>query len=457
MRINVHELEPGTKSIRRVPKLNIAEYVSSQHLVSQHDPNTVYNLRYRGKKHSSLPHILKFSGGRSSAMLLFILLENNLLRQDRGDVVVFNNTSAEHPSTYEFVRECMQVSRKYGIPFFWIEFQTYEDARYGEWTRLPTYRLVNSAPKSNSNPDGFHWRGEVFEELLSWTGFVPNQFTRTCTKHLKFETTRNFLKDWLGSKSNIPRLGHHGEKSRVDPKYCYEQHRKNSGRVPEKIFRSKRSYVWSRPHFRPEQSFKDFCTNWREFENSTLEEKIFGGKVSFGSDGAEYVSLIGLRGDEPSRVQRIQERSAERGCEGEFVYMPLNEMNVSRNNVNDFWGLQDFDLELSKDTPLSNCVYCFLKGVENLESVHKQLSHEFAPEDTGLAYGSLEGTPSDIDWWKKIDSKYSRDLVAEGREIRSDVSRIGFFGNQEFSYSHLTDGRDVESLKESMLPCDCTE
>ena len=103
-------------------------------------------------------------------MLLFTLLENRILDANRRDVIVFNNTSAEHPGTYRFARDCKKVSSRYGIPFFWVEFQTYEDARNGEWTRLPSYRLVNDQPKSPDNPDGFHWRGEVFEELLSWSG-----------------------------------------------------------------------------------------------------------------------------------------------------------------------------------------------------------------------------------------------------------------------------------------------
>ncbi|MDD9980228.1 MAG: hypothetical protein OXU81_02545 [Gammaproteobacteria bacterium] len=34
---------------------------------------------------------------------------------------------------------------------------------------------------------------------LSWAGYVPNQFNCICTRHLKLDVTRNFLKDWLAS------------------------------------------------------------------------------------------------------------------------------------------------------------------------------------------------------------------------------------------------------------------
>ena len=202
-------------AIRDVPKLTVSRQLRKP--PPKHDPSKEYQFRYRAKKHGSLPHVVKFSGGRSSGMLLFALLENGLLDPNRGDVIVFNNTSAEHPDTYRFVRDCMHTARRYGVPFFQIEFQTYEDARQGEWTRLPSYRLVNEQPKSAANGEGFHWRGEVYEELLSWTGYVPNQFNRICTRHLKLDVTRNFLKDWLASKPTIPRLGHYGNASRLDP------------------------------------------------------------------------------------------------------------------------------------------------------------------------------------------------------------------------------------------------
>lgn len=51
------------------------------------------------------PHVVKFSGGRSSGMMLMRLLEQGKLNPTRGDVIVFNNTSVEHPATYEFTRK----------------------------------------------------------------------------------------------------------------------------------------------------------------------------------------------------------------------------------------------------------------------------------------------------------------------------------------------------------------
>ncbi len=240
-------------AVNQVPKLAVTR--RAHPAPSQHDPEQTYGFRYRAKRHAMLPHVVKFSGGRSSGMLLFTLLESGLLDAARGDVIAFNNTSAEHPATYNFVRHCMEAARAYGIPFFQIEFQTYEDARKGEWTRLATYRLVNEHPKSDDNPDGFHWRGEVYEELLSWAGYVPNQFERICTQHLKLDTTRKFLQDWFSARPSITRQGHYGDSSRIDPGVAFRRHKRNRGGVPEPIFLRKRSFAWNRPHFRPEQRF----------------------------------------------------------------------------------------------------------------------------------------------------------------------------------------------------------
>ena len=156
-------------SINGVPQLVVARRL--RRAPEAHDPQREYQFRYMDKHHSELPHVVKFSGGRSSGMLLLTLLANGILKPERGDVVVFNNTSSEHPNTYEFVRECKAATEERGIPFFMVEFQTFEDARKGEWTRLPSYRLVNDEQWSDDNLDGFHWKGEVFEEVMSWSGF----------------------------------------------------------------------------------------------------------------------------------------------------------------------------------------------------------------------------------------------------------------------------------------------
>ncbi len=446
----------GLEKVLDVPKMVVSTSVKSP---PSFDASATHSFSYEAIGHKDTPHVVKFSGGRSSGMLLFLLLENEFLKPERGDVVIFNNTSAEHPETYRFTAKCKSiVEKRYGVPFFWLEFQTYEDARDGEWVRLPTYRLVNPVPWSTEEPHGYHWKGETFEEVLSFSGFVPNQFQRTCTKKLKLDTTRLFLQDWFACKASIEHLGHYSNKSRMSSDEMYARHQRNQGKVPREIFLQKKEYVCSRPVFRPEQLFSDFSQVVKPIENQYLTGKKYGNRAFFGENGVEYLAFIGLRYDEMHRVIRTRRRNSsdqESGdYEGEHVYMPLADLSVTREDVNEFWTKQEWDLSLPEDAGLSNCVYCFLKGMGGLQKVHQRMQNE---DD------SLADSPCDINWWKRIEGLYGRDLVAEKRDIKSKVNGnfIGFFGTKTgFSYSLLSkssNDADLSEFSDTVLPCDCTD
>ena len=432
-----------------------------------YDPDREYKFRYESKYHRKLPHVVKFSGGKSSGMLLFTLLENGILRQDRGDVVIFNNTSCEHPQTYKFVAECKRrVESDYGIPFFYAQFQTYEDATQGEWRRLPSYRLVNEFPFADDNPDGFRWKGEVFEEMLSYKAYLPNQFRRVCTASLKLEVTRLFLRDWFASKSSVPSQGHGLDKSLVDHALMYRRHIRDGGGVPKEILIRKKEYVLSQQTVRPKQRYLDFSLPAREFTNDAISDRIFGGKARFGAGGIEYVAFIGLRGDEQMRTARVEARKsdphANSGYEGEHVYMPLAKMHITRDDVNGFWEQQEWGLNLPEGGSLSNCVYCFLKGGANLSRVHEAMEKTKTQPVEG--FGSMVGTPCDIDWWSSIEKRYGRDLKEEKRDRTNQDGHdfIGFFGaSGKFSFDILANasknGEDLSHIHNVLLPCDCTE
>lgn len=398
---------------------------------------------YSSPRHKNLPHIVKFSGGRSSGMLLFRLLEKEFLQAERGDVVLFNNTSAEHPETYKFAARCKRiVEEEFGIPFLFIQFQTYEDARGGEWVRLPSYRLVKPVPRSKDEPDGYCWRGEVFEEMLSWAGFVPNPFQRTCTKTLKLETTKRFLQDWLEGKTELERLGHYGDGSRMTNEDMYAHHQKHGGETPREIFLGKKDYVRSRPVSRPTQMFSDFSESFTPIKNLQGED-----------DPAEYLAFLGLRYDEPHRVARIRQRNMD-SDDGEHVEMPLADEGVTREDVNEFWAGQEWDLKLSEDAGLSNCVYCFLKGAGGLQKAKRHMQNGYGNKD-------FANTPCDLDWWRNMEERYGRDLIAEGRTTNGDTVFLGFFGDgrDRLSYKLLVEngGQDISELSDAALPCDCTD
>ena len=443
--------------ITGIPTLKVAREIKA---VEFFDPKKAHIFHYESKEHKNWPHVVKFSGGKTSGMLLFMLLKAGALKPKRGDVVVFNNTSAEHPNTYAFAKQCKRiVEQQYGVPFFWVEHQTYEDARSGEYVRLSAFRLVNDRPYSESNPHGYHHRGEVFEELLSHKGYVPTVFQRTCTKAMKLEATRLFLREWLANKDATERLGHFGVESRLDEDDMHDLHRSNQGGVPKTIFTDKKRFVKSRPFVRSAQAWTDYSTAVKPITNEHLKGKVFGRNADFGEGGIQYVSFVGIRHDEMQRVVKIQRRN-EGGpdaadYEGEHVYMPLAGIGINEQDVHAFWNKQTWGLDLNPDDNLSNCVFCFLKGAQKLQQAKNALVH--------AAEGDLANTPCDIRWWVDIEKKYGRDLIAEERDIKSPVPGdfIGFFGaSSELTYEKIMQAESANqlcALSERGLPCDCTD
>ena len=443
------------RKVKDVPKLIVSSRIRPQ---DAFDPNKASKFHYESKSHRDLPHVVKFSGGRTSGMLLFILLEADFLKAERGDVVIFNNTSAEHPETYEFVKQCkVIVEKRYKIPFFWLEYQTYEDARRGEYVRLPSFKLVNTEPYSQENPDGYHCRGEIFEEMLSQKGYVPTVFQRICTKSLKLESSRLFLREWLANKEETERLGHFGETSKLDDHEMHARHVRNQGGVPPRILIEKKSFLKKCSTAREAQKWLDFSSAAIPFKNKMLEGKAYGRKAYFGKGGIEYLSFAGIRFDEMHRVVKIRSRnsgdSGTEGYEGEHVYMPLSDMRVTDNDVQNFWKKQTWGLKLNKDDNLSNCTYCFLKGIEKLQHIKKTLDVNLDNE--------LVDTPCDIHWWAKIEEKYGRDLKAEKRETKKDVKDdfIGFFGaSSNVTFRKIANGNlSGQAMTEDVLPCECTD
>ena len=406
-------------------------------------------------------------------MMLLQLLESNKLDPQRGDVIVFNNTSAEHSATYEFTRKMKKMAEeKYNIPFFWIEHQTYEDSsRTYRWSRKPTYRLVNDLPYSEDNKGGYRYKGEVFEEMISLGGFLPNRTHRTCTLSMKIFITNNFLSDWLAQKEYIERLGHYGKNPRTRDIDIINTHHENGGGVPEDILLHKKEYLAKCSFVREKQYWKDWTKANIAIDNEMLVESTLGGKAQlYGDLAVDYVSCLGIRGDERGRIAKIKDR-IDRAQEakgqrlfnqprGEIIFAPLADDDVTQQQVIDFWKEQNFDLELSGVGLFSNCVYCPLKGKAKLLKIAQEEIRNKSTQSIGL-------TPETIDWWINIEKKYSRDLEKENRKITSDnpPKFIGFFGaTQNMAFEEIKkqaqNGVAVsqEILEmENHIPCYCAD
>lgn len=410
-------------------------------------PSTIPSL---GEEHEALPRIVKFSGGRSSATLVFLLAKGGLLCPDRGDVILFANTSAEHPATYAFARKCKRLlERDFALPFLWFEFCTVEDAVQGHYARRPSYRLVRDVPIED-DPRGYRHRGEVFEEMLSYQRMLPNPHNRSCTAKLKLHPSHALLAEWLGRSAGPAHAGHYSERRLVSADEGLARYRRMRGRATTQEFRRWFAYMNERPPMRPAQRWTDYTRGKvRDPVPSALSAQMWG------HDGARHVTLLGLRADEAPRIDRVLARSffaeGARGSKcsvrnqppGERPHFPLADWGLDERAVRRYWDAQAFDLQAGDHS--GNCVFCFMKGTYALRAAA-------AADDSA----KVPGTPSDIGWWDAMERKYAREVPARSG---AGVSRFGFFGLRGPTFADLAASQHDPNARyaRGVPACDCTD
>lgn len=116
------------------------------------------------------PTCISFSGGRTSAYMLWRVIQSNDGRLPGDAIVCFANTGKEDEATLEFVRDC---SNYWQVPITWIE---YDDS---------SYKVVNYETASRN--------GEPFEMLIKKRNYLPNPVTRFCTIELKIRAMARHL------------------------------------------------------------------------------------------------------------------------------------------------------------------------------------------------------------------------------------------------------------------------
>ena len=431
-------------------------------------------IYYEEAGHREIPHVVKFSGGRSSGLMLLILLENGLLKPERGDVVLFTNTSAEHPATYDFVARMKRVTERAGIPFFLAELCTVETVIAGMWRRRRSYRLANSRPALDKNLQGYSHRGEVFEEAVAMAGMLPSVHTRVCTTLMKMYVTREFLSDWFGGGKGIPMQGHAGAETQVDVEALYRDHLKSNGKMSEAEFAKRMRALEKRPASRPAQEYRKFTgAPLLPHANAMLRENAFGGRCSlFGEQPVSFLTFLGFRAGEDARYQRMMSRN--RGEQtpghnthppGEVSCSPLFDLGIDQRKVLEFWKRQPASLRprLPEDINLSNCVYCFLKGSRALSDIQcgKGEFEKSLPKPLRQAC-DLE-TPNSLDWWIRLENDYKRQANQNGRNGKGPPRTFGMFGLKDMDYHRIKEYAAVQPACGGKAPlpptlnCECTD
>ena len=118
------------------------------------------------------PTCISFSGGRTSAYMLWRVLQSNSgLPSDA--LVCFANTGKEVEETLKFVQDCEQ---SWDIPINWLEYIS----------EPPRFKTVNFDSASRN--------GEPFAQLIVKKNYLPNPIARFCTAELKVLTIDRYLK-----------------------------------------------------------------------------------------------------------------------------------------------------------------------------------------------------------------------------------------------------------------------
>ena len=114
------------------------------------------------------PTCVSFSGGRTSAYMLWRVLQSNGGKLPEETIVCFANTWKEAPETLDFVNEC---SVQWGVPITWLEYRWAEETK--DRFKVVTYETASR-------------NGEPFFEMIQQNGkpFLPNPVMRICTARL---------------------------------------------------------------------------------------------------------------------------------------------------------------------------------------------------------------------------------------------------------------------------------
>lgn len=119
------------------------------------------------------PTCLSFSGGRTSAYMLWRVLQSNGGKLPDECVVCFANTGKEEEATLRFVRDC---GERWHVPIVWLEY------------RAPAgYEVVSFETASRD--------GQPFEALMRHRSLLPNPPKRFCSQELKIRTVARYLRD----------------------------------------------------------------------------------------------------------------------------------------------------------------------------------------------------------------------------------------------------------------------
>lgn len=155
-----------------------------------------------------MKHIVSFSGGRTSAYLVY-LMEQKRINENLNIDYIFMDTGAEHPRTYDFLRE---IVKYWGINLTCLQGDFNQKVGEGH-----SYNVVSVKDLKHDPVNG------VYGQMMKKYG-VPTIISAWCTSRMKQETHDKYCDDtfgkgnyttWLGMRIDEPKRLHIGKNPRL--------------------------------------------------------------------------------------------------------------------------------------------------------------------------------------------------------------------------------------------------
>lgn len=144
--------------------------------------------------------LISFSGGRTSAYMLWWILDN---WQNKYNIkVVFANTGKEHEKTFQFINKC---SEHFNCEIIWVEAVPNSEKGWAVTHKIVDYKTASR-------------NGEPFENFIRKIG-IPSSGNPYCSSILKKAPIENYLKS-IGFKKFYTAIGIRiDEVDRVNPNF----------------------------------------------------------------------------------------------------------------------------------------------------------------------------------------------------------------------------------------------
>lgn len=141
------------------------------------------------------PTCISFSGGRTSAYMLYKVLEAHDGKLPEDAVVCFANTGKEDEATLKFVHDC---ETHWNVPIVWLEYKSADEVK-NRW-QIVDYKTASR-------------NGEPFEAMVDRKKYLPNTFARFCTQELKILPIDKYMKS-IGHEEYVTFVGIRADEQR---------------------------------------------------------------------------------------------------------------------------------------------------------------------------------------------------------------------------------------------------